>query len=137
LEAVLDFLTLRFNCAVPRKLTKPTLGDLLPPIKAKLRKALRVEVYDKAGVLTHEIQLGPILDKLDKLVQVRNIMGAHFNQLAFELPDKDGLNFSRLVLELADAIVDDEYGWPASDRSGAYWTNSGRSRRLYPLKSPA
>jgi energy-coupling factor transporter ATP-binding protein EcfA2 len=137
LEAVLDFLTLRFNCAVPRRLTKPTLGDLLPPIKAKLRKALRVEVYDKAGVLTEEIQLGPILDKLDKLVQVRNVMGAHFNRLAFELPDKDGLNFSQLVLELADAIVDAEYGWPASDRSGAYWTNSGKSRRLYPLMSPA
>jgi len=137
LEALLDFLTLTFNCGVPRRLTKPTIGDLLPPIKSKLRKALRVEVYDPAGVLTHEIPLGPILDNLEKLVQVRNIMGAHFNQLAFELPDKDGLNFARLVLELGDAIVDDEHGWPASDRSGAYWTNSGRSRRLYPLKSPA
>jgi energy-coupling factor transporter ATP-binding protein EcfA2 len=137
LEALLDFLTLTFNCGVPRRLTKPTIGDLLPPIKSKLRKALRVEVYDKADVLTHEIQLGPILDNLEKLVQVRNVVGAHFNQLAFELPDKDGLNFARLVLELGDAMVDDEYGWPASDRSGAYWTNSGKSRRLYPLKSPA
>src|SRR6185295_5537422 len=66
LEALLDFLTLTFNSAVPRK-PNLTLVDLLPPIKAKLRKVLRVEVYDKAGVLTQEIQLGPILDNLEKL----------------------------------------------------------------------
>ena len=137
LEALLDFLTLTFNCALQRKPTKPTLVELFQAMKSKLRTALRVEVYDKAGTLNQEIQLGPILDKLDKLVQLRNVIGAHFNPLAFELPDKDGLNFARLVLELGDAIVDDEYGWPASDRSGAYWTNSGKSRRLYPLKSPA
>ncbi|HEX7332063.1 MAG TPA: AAA family ATPase [Pyrinomonadaceae bacterium] len=137
LEAVLDFLTLQFNCAVPRKRTKPTLGDLLPPINKKLRQVLRVEFYDNGGSLSHTIQLGPILDKLDKLVQLRNVMGAHFNQLAFELQDKDGLNFAQLVLELAEAIVDAEHGWPGSDKSGEYWSNSGKSRRLYPLKQPA
>jgi energy-coupling factor transporter ATP-binding protein EcfA2 len=137
LEAVLDFITLQFNCAVPRRRTKPTLGDLLPPINKKLRQVLRVEIFDKGGTLSHTIQLGPILDKLDKLVQLRNIMGCHFNQLAFEFQDKDGLNFAQLVLELADAIVDSEYGWPGSDKSGEYWSNSGKSRRLYPLKQPA
>jgi energy-coupling factor transporter ATP-binding protein EcfA2 len=137
LEAVLDFLTLQFNCAVPRRRTKLTLGDLLPPIKDKLRKVLRVEVYDKAGALSQTIQLGPILDKLDKLVQLRNIMGAHFNDLAFKLQDKDGLSFAELVMELAEAIVDAEHGWPGSDKSGEYWSNSGKSRRLYPLKQPA
>lgn len=137
LEALLDFLTLQFNCYVPRKRTKPTLGDLLPPINKKLRQALRVEVYDEAGGLSRTIQLGPILDKLEKLVQLRNIMGAHFNQLAFELQDKDGLNFAQLCLDLADAVVDSEYGWPGSDKSGEYWSNSGKSRRLYPLKQPA
>lgn len=136
LEALLDFLTLQFNCAVPRRRTKPTLGDLLPPINKKLRQVLRVEIYDKGETLANTIKLGPILDNLDKLVQIRNIMGAHFNQLAFELQDKDGLNFAQLVLELADAIVDAEYGWPASDKSGEYWSNSGKSRRLYPLKQP-
>jgi energy-coupling factor transporter ATP-binding protein EcfA2 len=137
LEAVLDFLTLQFNCAVPRRRTKPTLGDLLPPINKKLRQVLRVEIYDKGGSVSRTVQLGPILDKLDKLVQLRNVMGAHFNELAFRLQDKDGLNFAQLVLELADAIVDAEHGWPASDKSGEYWSNSGKSRRLYPLKQPA
>jgi hypothetical protein len=136
LEAVLDFLTLQFNCAVPRRRTKPTLGDLLPPINKKLRQVLRVEIYDKGGSIFRTVQLGPILDKLDKLVQLRNVMGAHFNELAFKLQDKDGLNFAQLVLELADAIVDAEHGWPGSDKSGEYWSNSGKSRRLYPLKQP-
>jgi energy-coupling factor transporter ATP-binding protein EcfA2 len=137
LETLLDFLTLTFNCALQRKLSKPTLGDFFPAMKSKLRKALRVEVYDKAGSLTRQVELGPLLDSLEKLVQVRNVVGAHFNPLAFELPDKDGLDFAQLVMELADAIVDAEYGWPTNDKSGAYWTNSGRTRRLYPLKSPA
>lgn len=136
LEALLDFLTLKFNCALPRKLSKPTLQEFFDAMKPKLRKALRVEMFDETGVLTHEIQLGPILDKLDKLVQVRNVVGAHFNPLAFELPDKDGMDFAQLVMELADAIVDAEHGWPTNDKSGAYWTNRGRTRRLYPLKSP-
>ena len=137
LEMLLDFLTLTFNCALQRKLSKPTLGDFLPAIKSKLRKALRVEVYDKAASLSKQVELGPILDNLEKLVQVRNVVGAHFNTLAFELPDKDGLDFAQLVMELADAIVDTEHGWPTSDKSGVYWANSGRTRRLYPLKSPA
>jgi len=81
--------------------------------------------------------LGSILNKLDKVSQLRNIMGCHFNELAFKLQGKDGLEFGRLVLELADALIHADHGWPGSDKSGEYWTNSGKSRRLYPLKQPS
>ncbi len=140
LEAVLDFLTLQYGCAVPRRRTKPTLGDLLPAVKAKLRTALRVEMHDSpiaAGTAAPTIQLGPILNKLDKLSQLRNVMGCHFNEMAFKLQGKDGLEFGRLVLDLADALIHADHGWPGSDRSGEYWTNSGKSRRLYPLQRPS
>jgi hypothetical protein len=30
-------------------------------------------------------------------LQVGNVVGEHFNQLAFELPEKDGLDFAQLV----------------------------------------
>jgi energy-coupling factor transporter ATP-binding protein EcfA2 len=140
LEALLDFMTLRFECAVPRRRTKPTLGDLLPAINKKLRAALRVEVHDTpiaVGATAPTVQLGKILDKLEKLAQLRNIMGCHFNQIAFHLSGKDGIEFGKLVLELAEALIHPEHGWPGSDKSGEYWTNSGKSRRLYPLKQPA
>lgn len=136
LEALLDFITLQYNCAVPRRRIKPTLADLLPSINKKLRGGLRVEMYDKSALL-RTVHLGPILDELGKLLPMRNIVGAHYNELAFQLPGKDGKKFAQLVLELADALVDPEHGWPASDRSGEYWTNSGKTRRLYPLQQPS
>lgn len=140
LEALLDFLTLQYGCAVPRRREKPTLGDLLPNVNKKLRAVLRVEMHDTpigAGAAAPTIELGTILNRLDKLSQLRNIMGCHFNEMAFKLPGKDGLEFGRLVLELADALIHSEHGWPGSDKSGEYWTNSGKSRRLYPLKQPS
>ena len=43
LEALLDFLTLKYGCAVPRRQGAAyTLGDLLPAVKGKLKEALRV-----------------------------------------------------------------------------------------------
>lgn len=140
LEALLDFLTLQYGCAVPRRRTKPTLGDLLPNVNKRLRAVLRVEMHDTPigpGTAAPTIELGGILNKLDRLSQLRNIMGCHFNEIAFKLQAKDGLEFGRLVLELADALVHADHGWPGSDKSGEYWTNSGKSRRLYPLKQPS
>jgi energy-coupling factor transporter ATP-binding protein EcfA2 len=140
LEALLDFLTLQYGCAVPRRRTKPTLGDLLPNVNKKLRAVLRVEMHDtpiEPGTAASSVELGNILNKLDKLSQLRNIMGCHFNEMAFKLPATDGLEFGRLVLELADALIHPDHGWPGSDRSGEYWTNSGKSRRLYPLRQPS
>jgi hypothetical protein len=47
LEAVLDYLTLKYECAVPRRHGAAfTLGDLLPAIGSKLRDALKVEMRD-------------------------------------------------------------------------------------------
>jgi hypothetical protein len=116
------------------------LGNLLPAVNKKLRGQLRVEMHDAplgGGVAPPSVGLGDLLNKLDKLYQLRNIVGGHFNDLAFQLPDQDGLEFGRLVLELGDALLHPEHGWPGSDRSGEYWTNTGRSRRLYPLKQPS
>jgi energy-coupling factor transporter ATP-binding protein EcfA2 len=140
LEAVLDFLTLQYECSLPRRRTNLALRELLQAIKKNLRASLRVEMHDMpvgAGVTPPTVMLGPVLDKLEKFAQARNIIGCHFNEMAFRLPGKDGLDFGRLVLELADAVIHPEDGWPVSDKSGEYWTNSGKSRRLYPLRQPS
>ncbi|BCH58525.1 hypothetical protein RvVAR0630_11490 [Agrobacterium vitis] len=141
LEALLDFLTLTYGCAVPRRVAdKYTLGELLPAINGKLLTSLRVQVIDNStvgGSIVSEIEIKPILDGVKEIAQTRNVMGAHFNNLAFELYPNDGLKFARLVETLAGALVCNEYGWPSRDKTGSYWNNGGDTRRLHPLKKPS
>lgn len=142
LEAVLNFLTLQYQCAVPRKHDGSyALGDLLPSITKKLKEALAIEIIsaDASGarVAQKRIMLEPVLSELDKIRNVRNLSGAHFNALSFELLDTDALRFAQLVFDLASAVIDEEHGWPKSDKSGSYWSNSGDTRRLHPLKKPS
>lgn len=140
LEAALDFLSLLYECSVPRRAGGlHTLGDLLPSIDKKLRNALQVEVrvVDASGASSYQTKsLGPILDELICIAQARNVFGCHFNALSFELLDSDALAFGQNVLELIEAIADPEAGWPKNDKSGTYWANSGETRRLHPLQRP-
>ncbi|MEK6409535.1 MAG: AAA family ATPase [Acidobacteriota bacterium] len=139
LEAILKFLVDLYECSVPSK-PRLTLGDLLPNVKGKLRSAMRVERLEKGedGSATYkEHSLGPLLDDLQKIAQTRNIFGAHFSELAYHLPEADALRFAKTVLTLADHLIDLDSGWPRSDKSGSYWSNSKQTRRLHPLKQPA
>lgn len=142
LEAALDFLTQLYECPVPRRQGQLyTLGDLLPAIDKKLRQALKVEVLegrDAAGGILYRVkQLGPHLDELARIAQMRNVFGCHFNQLSFDLLETDAISFGREVLGLMEVLTDEETGWPRSDASGSYWATSGETRRLHPLKRPS
>lgn len=142
LEAVLDYLTLKYGCAVPRRHGEAfTLGDLLPAIKGNLREALVVEVRDgitdKTAPSAKKIELKPILDELTRIAQARNVWGAHFKAVSFELLETDAIGFATNVLLLVDALTHPEHGWPSNDTSGSYWRNSNDSRRLHPLKKPS
>ena len=140
LEAILDFLTLTYQCRVPRKPGgRLTLGELFPGISKKLRGALRVEVQvkDAQGKPTYEEhRLGEILDKVSEMAPARNVFGAHFNKTA-DWPDVDAIRFATLVHELAVILIDGDAGWPRSDKSGSYWATAGETRRLHPLKEPS
>jgi hypothetical protein len=135
---VLDFFTELYECKLPRKARNDwTLGDLLPAIGRRLRAALRVEQPDSANTEAYaSYALGPLIDELQRIAQTRNVLGAHFNKLSFELLDTDAELFARKVLELADLLVDRDYGWPRSDKSGSHWANAKDTRRLHPLREP-
>lgn len=141
LEAALDFLTQIYECHVPRRMDGLyTLGDLLPAIDRKLRVALRVEHKQENpdGTIVYiEKQLVPHLDELTKIMQARNVFGAHFNALSFELLDADATRFGIEVLQLMDCLIDHEHGWPRNNKSGSYWATAGETRRLHPLKKPS
>lgn len=140
LEAVLDFLTQLYECSVPRRAGAAyTLGDLLPALDGKLKKALRVEhrQEDAFGAVSYiERKLEPHINELARIAQVRNVTGCHFNALSFALLDSDSMAFGKEVLALIDALVDHEAGWPRNDKSGSYWATTGETRRLHPLKKP-
>jgi hypothetical protein len=142
LEYALDYLTLRYECRVPRKQGDPyTLGDLLSAIDKKLRDALRVEIRDGLAdpnaAATEVIQLKPILEELSRIAQVRNVMGAHFKTISFDFLEQDAVGFANHVVRLVDALSHPDHGWPTNDKSGSYWRNNGDSRRLHPLKKPS
>jgi len=142
LEAALDFLTSLYQCAVPRRPDgRFTLGDLLPAVDKKLRKALMVDVLverDASGEPRYQsVELGPILDELTRIAQARNIFGAHFNELAFHLPEGDALAFGQRALDLLGHLACPDAGWPRRNKSGSYWSNAGETRRLYPLQRPS
>jgi hypothetical protein len=142
LEYALDYLTLRYECRVPRRHGNPyTIGDLLLAIDNKLRDALKIEIRDgltdPTAIATDIIQLKPILDELARIAQVRNALGAHFKAISFDLLDQDATGFANHVVQLVDALSHPDHGWPSSDKSGSYWRNSADSRRLHPLKKPS
>ena len=140
LEAALDFFTQIYECHVPRRSNGLyTLGDLLTAIDKKLRAVLRVEhkCENSDGTTTYiEKQLAPHLDELTRIMQSRNVFGAHFNALSFELLDTDAIRFGTEVLALMDCLIDHENGWPRNNKSGSYWATSGETRRLAPFKKP-
>ena len=135
LEALLDFLTIKYACAVPRKVGNTyVLSDLLGAVNGKLLRELKVEKISEQN--NEEIQIGEILKEIQKIAQTRNVIGAHFNELSFNLYPQDGLKFAKLVEQLCDALICPDYGWPNKD-TGSYWKNGGDTRRLHPLKKPS
>jgi hypothetical protein len=140
LEAILDFLTQHYSCRVPRHADSSyTLGELLPAIDGKLRKALAIDILNigGSGTATYVSEpLGPILDELTRIAQVRNVFGCHFNEISFSLLDADAIGFGQQVLKLAAILTDGVNGWPKNGKSGSYWATSGETRRLHPYVRP-
>lgn len=139
LEAILDFITLQYGCAVPRRLGNAyVLSDLLGAVNGKLLASLRAETIDSvaANQIIANVELKPIFDELAGIAQARNVLGAHFNSLAFDLYPEDGIRFAKLVESLSDALVCPDHGRPMKD-TGSYWRNGGDTRRLHPLKKPS
>lgn len=138
LEALLDFITMQYACAVPRRQGNAyVLSDLLGSVSSKLLAALRAETLAPGsnGQVIAAIDLKPILVELAGIAHTRNVLGAHFNALAFDLYPADGIRFATLVEQLSEALVCPDHGRPMKDM-GSYWRNGGDTRRLHPLKKP-
>lgn len=132
IEALLDDLTLRYRCRLPRVTDiHYTLGDLFGGIEPKLLKAMRI-----SGA-RGEVALEPLLQKLLALAFLRNKVGCHFNFDGSNISDTDVREFGDATLAFADAVICDSCGeLPRRAKSSEYWQCSCGSTRLSPLRRP-
>ncbi len=134
LEAVLDKLTLLYECRVRRKPSGDyTLGDLLGAVDGKLRQALQSD----AGPSHPMIGLADVLNKLSSMAWIRNRVGAHFNKKGFDVSDKQIKEFGEATLELLDALACPKCGeLPRNKHDGSRWHCGCKTRWLAPLALP-
>ena len=115
LEQLGDFLVTHYACSVPKRTNGNTLNEYLDGLRPKFIQHLRVEIMQSDGSY-EELHLEPLISELKDIYQVRNTTGAHYNELASHLPPADVLRFGELVVQLADALICPENGFPKRER---------------------
>ena len=137
LESVLDFLTLKYACALPRNPRgEYALGALADGIDKKLAGVLRVELTDATGA-KQSVELKPLIGAATSAQWVRNAVGCHFTALDSQIPDVEVSQFASAVLALADSIICQGCkSMPDKDRTGSNWQCRCGSVALSPYARP-
>jgi recombinational DNA repair ATPase RecF len=137
LESVLDFLTLKYSCALPRnRRGEYALGALADGIDKKLAGVLRVELVDAAGT-KQSVQIKPLIGAATSAQWVRNAVGCHFTALDSQIPDVEVAQFASAVLVLANSIICQGCkSMPDKDKTGSNWQCRCGSVALWPLARP-
>ena len=130
LEQVCDWLVSKYELSIPKR--KNTANDYLDALKEKYSKQLKVERLQADGNYV-ETELKPLLADIRSIFQLRNIVGAHFNEMASHLTAHDSLEFGTKVLKLSDLLLCKDDGFPNKVKSTFLSTKSG-SIKLYPVK---
>ncbi len=138
LESLLDFITLKYRCAIPRNARNEyTLGDLVGGVDSKLGKELRCRKPSTTGETKTDVSLKPVFEAATASQWIRNSVGCHFNPLGSEVCDSDVKDFCQNVLTLASHLIcDDCETLPTRRPSGSYWQCKCGNLELYPLIYP-
>jgi len=145
LENILDYLSVLFQCRVPRKPKNDyQLRELLDSISKALMNTLKVEHVGKNSlgkydgtIISKTVELKTILNAIKQLAIIRNQVGAHFNVDGSSVSDTDVKQFGDLTLELSELITCPDSGnFPDRNKSGSYWETKNGSIKLYPLQEP-
>lgn len=137
LESLLDFLTIKYRCSVPRNIRNEyTLGDLMQGIDAKLAKELRTRKPRLEGIPKQDFFLKPLLDSTISENWIRNAVGCHF-RLDSDIPDEKVKKFAEKVLAMSDELICSNCKMLPSRRpSGSYWQCTCEELELHPLVYP-
>ena len=106
LESILRQLAALYRRRVPfGEPTEPTLGELFNAWKLADANKLAVSRRGEGGDWADEGTVGEVLRELHAVGTVRNLVGAHFNTLADEVPDRDVEAYGRAVHDLWTLLV--------------------------------
>lgn len=84
-ESICQKLSMSLNTSIQRQFEdRYTIGDLWPSIKKYLKKS----------------KLLPLTEEIDKLLYIRNLLGAHYNEWAVSLTNEEIYRFANLIKEL-------------------------------------
>lgn len=138
LESMLDFLTLKYRCSVPRNARNEyTLGDLAIGIDQKLSKTLCCAWPIGDGGNKEDISLKPLIDAATSAHWIRNCVGCHLHALGSEITDGDVRAFAQNVIALADTLICESCGMlPTRRPSGSCWQCICGNLELHPLVRP-
>ncbi len=85
LETICNKLSMNLNTSIQRKFEdKYTLGDLWPGIKKHFKKS----------------ELNKTTEEIDKLLHIRNLLGAHYNEWSISLSNYEVNSFAENILSL-------------------------------------
>lgn len=134
-ENLLEFISRTYRCKVPHTIEpRYTFGELADAPGKDLKKKLKIRKLNNENKET-VTELAPIYTKLKEAINVRNLVGCHFNLLAGELADQDIREMAELALEMADILICEHCGGlPVSNKSGSYWECSCKKTQMDPLK---
>ncbi|MFP3089369.1 AAA family ATPase [Treponema sp. TIM-1] len=133
LESMLDFITLRYRCSLPRNgRNEYTLGELVGGIDSKLAKLLTIKKDGK------EIALKPLLDAAIASQWIRNQVGCHFNLSGSDITDSEVRNFALSVIEIAELLICPKCMNLPKKNSGSFWICGCKDNHLelHPLTQP-
>jgi energy-coupling factor transporter ATP-binding protein EcfA2 len=140
LESLLDFITLKYRCRVPRNARNEyTLGDLAGGIDSKLAGALRSRVPGAGSSGSSDVVIKPLIDAATSYGWVRNCVGCHFNLSGSDVPDTEVKAFGQAVSALANALVCSSCNTlPTRRPSGSSWQCKCKTGglELHPLVAP-
>lgn len=138
LESLLDFITLKYRCKLPRNVrNEHTLGDLVAGIDGKLAAALKCRVTSTTG--TKDVALKPLIDAATSFTWVRNTVGCHFSLAGSAISDGDVKALGTAVIALGEALVCPTCKTlPTKRPSGSFWQCACKTspRELHPLVAP-
>jgi len=137
LERIFDFLTGIYQCRLPRNPgaeQRWTLDHYKAGLQTEgLVPLLRYEHLDENGEVIISDQLETLLKDVFSRLQFRNAIGCHYKELAGYFDEiGEAIKLGQATLALVDALCDHRDDLPER-KCDSFWTNSGKTRRLYPL----
>ena len=140
LEQILDALALHYGLRLPRMDTpRYTLAQLLDAA-TKPSKSVYTESRSEGVTDTYkQIKLEPLIKALYPYRDIRNEVGAHYNQAGAEWSNEDVRRFAELTIQTGEMLLCPHCGEiPARNKNGSWWQCSCKTHeyRLYPYTIP-